>query len=91
MKPDLSTITDEELGRELARRAELFAKQQRNIPTPLPSNDFLPLKTMIIEGTARSLKDGYENDDFAHYVYEAALEAVYGKEYWNWRNKQKWG
>jgi len=33
--------------------------------------------------------DYHEDNDYAHYIFEAALETVYGKNVWNWINKRQ--
>lgn len=63
----------------------------RTTPIPLASPDWQPLIETITSGLARSIKDGYEDEDFQYYVYEAAMTAVYGDNYFTWRNKQRWG
>lgn len=30
--------------------------------------------------------DYYEDNDYDHYIYEAALEALYGEDVWLWIN-----
>ena len=59
-------------------------------PTPLPNPDFSDLIKCIEFGTKRSIEDGYQDEDFPNYVYEAAMQAVYGKDYFTWRNSRKW-
>lgn len=83
---DIYNATDAELQAELERR-----KPFPPLIQPLPSPDFSGLQQMITDETVRSTeKDYYERDDFKHYVYEAAMEAVYGKAYWIWRRQQRW-
>jgi hypothetical protein len=43
---------------------------------------------MVERNTAEVEEKGYEDDDFQHYVYEAAMEAVYGQGYWAWFNER---
>jgi len=83
---ELKKVSDEELEAELERR-----KKVKNAPpVPLDQPNFEPLRKMIIEGTRESIENESEDDDFSHYVYEAAMDAVYGKNFWVWRNKQDW-
>ncbi len=44
----------------------------------------------VVHGVIESANEQYEDDDLQHYIYEAALTAVYGKAYWEWRRTQKW-
>ena len=88
LRSDVSVkdASDEELERELARRKEKAAVP----PQPLASPDFSKLRAVIIESVAEHVRVEMEDKDFKHYVYEAALTAVYGEAYWPWRNAQKW-
>lgn len=73
--------------------AEIERRKKRALPVPqtLPVPNWDPLIKMIEESLAESIKQGYENDDFQHYVYEMAMKAVYGDGYFPWRNAQRWG
>lgn len=82
----LKDFSEEELQAELEARE----KKRKLIISPLLDPNFDALVAMIKEGVARSAADEYESDDFQHYVYEAAMEAVYGPGYWKWRNAQNW-
>jgi hypothetical protein len=33
-------------------------------------------------------KDKYDDEDNKHYIYEAAMEAVFGPTIWEWKKKQ---
>ena len=83
----LSDFTEKELLAELKRRSD---RQSAGDLNELEEHDFSQLVKTIRDGTCQSIKAGYEDDDFKHYVYEAAMEAVYGKQYWPWRNAQGW-
>jgi hypothetical protein len=80
---DLSRLSDEELNSELERR-------KLTAPRPLPVPDFTDLVKTVTDGVARSMAEGFEDDDFSQYVYESAMKAVYGPGYFLWRNRQKW-
>jgi len=41
-------------------------------------------------GVKEAVERGYWDDDLKHYIYEAAMEAVYGKDFWQWRRSQEW-
>lgn len=79
---DLSKFTAEELKAELKNR-EKKAKFAR--PVMLDNPDYTSLRTCIAAGIEKMIEDEFEDEDFSHFVYEAAIEAVYGKEYWTWR------
>lgn len=89
----LEEISTEAIEAELARRRALGGKP----PVPIAQPDFEPLRKMIVEGVEEACRDGewpevrgMRDDDFKHYVYDAAVEAVYGTAFWAWRNKQVW-
>jgi hypothetical protein len=80
----LKDASIDELEEELERR-------KHNLPpTPIAQPNFGPLQKMIIESINESIRDKSEDEDFEHYVHEAAIEAVYGKGFWDWYNKQSW-
>lgn len=56
-------------------------------PKPLAKPDFTELTRLIQEGVERSADEQYADADFDHEVYEAAIEAVYGPDFWNWWNQ----
>ncbi len=86
---EMRLFSTETLREELAAREKVLVSKKP--PDEVAYKNFHQLVLTIREGTAQSLKDGYEREDFKHYVYEAAMEAVYGKEYWDWHKKQNWG
>jgi len=82
----LRSVSTADLQTELESR-----KRQASMSPPVkPNPDFGPLIKTVTDGVAESIKTGYEDDDFKHYVYEAAMTAIYGKEYWDWRRLQNW-
>lgn len=83
----LKNLSDSELEAELARRAEAKKKAER--PQPLPNIDWSPLQKLMTEEIRKmdEVKDYYHDDDFDHWVFETALECVFGKDIWKWWNK----
>ena len=83
MKPDLSRLSSEELKAELERR-----EKGKSAPAPLPHvlNNYTALRDMIIEGVNTAIQEDRKPKDFRHYVWETAMEAVYGREFWTWWN-----
>ena len=79
---DLSSLSDDDLHAEIGRRAA----RPTQPPPPLSDPDFKPLVKMIVKGVTQAVRDKLWPKDFPAYVYEAALEAVYGPEFWTWRN-----
>lgn len=81
---DIAKYTLEQLEAEVAARKG----KPPAPPEPRQYPDFTALIQTMKDGMAQTIKDGYENDDFQHYVYEAAIEGLYGPQYWDWRRKQ---
>lgn len=81
---DFKDATDEQLAAEVSRRGI-------KIPLAPPEEhskiDFSVLLKTVRSGVLQTVQDGYESDGLHHYIYEAAIEAVYGPGYWNWKNK----
>lgn len=78
----LKNASIEELERELAVRK----RRATEAPVPLRTPNYGPLYDYIVAGISEAIESGREDGDFEHYVYEAALEAIYGKDFfkkWN--------
>jgi Holliday junction resolvase RusA-like endonuclease len=85
-RKNIVDFSDEDLIHELERR-----KKARNAPpTPVPNPDFSNLVKTIVDCLEESIRDQYEVKDFEQYVYEEAMKAVYGPDFFEWRNKQSW-
>lgn len=78
--------TDEDLAAELERRKKAIDAH----PPMIGNFNWNPLLDMLDYNAKQSIKQGFEDEDFPHYVYEEVLKAVYGKDYFGWKNKQKW-
>jgi hypothetical protein len=59
-------------------------------PKPVESPDFSCLIKCCVEGNARAISEGYQDEDLRQYVYEEAMTAIFGPDYFVWRNQQKW-
>lgn len=81
----LKNFSSEELEAELAKR-----KKDKQRPKPLESPNFKNLIELVEKSIPEYLENGHVDDDFDHYVFEAAMEAIYGKNIWKWWNKQDW-
>lgn len=56
-------------------------------PRKLEKPDFSKLIEHLEGGIESAIQnDGYPGKDFAHYTFEAAMEAVYGPNVWDWWN-----
>lgn len=85
MKPDLSTLSIEELQEELKKREQVNTR-----PKELPNKDFSQVINTVREYVEDMIEQEWDNDDWRQYIFEAAVEAVYGQEFWGWKNKLKW-
>jgi hypothetical protein len=81
---DLQTYTTEELEEELERRK----KQKEEIPEPLASVDYSNIYNMCTMYIYDLHQYGEESKDFEHYLFECALETIYGKDIWFWINEK---
>jgi hypothetical protein len=72
----------EELTAELKRREKLLAIN----PIPMDEIDWQPVVKMVTNTVGYMTNEGYAPKDFEHYIFEAAMEAVYGKDVWDWYN-----
>lgn len=84
---DIRSASDEQLLAEIERR-----KIAKTMPSPIPLEkpDFKKLIDTVTFGINEAIKNKYEDDDLRGYIYEAAIEAVYGPDYWKWRRAQIW-
>lgn len=86
----LEKLSDETLAaRSQEIQEELRRRKERPIsmPTPLAKPDFTALLNTIEYGVQQTAQTRMEDEDFSHFVYESAMEAVYGKAYWEWKKK----
>lgn len=59
------------------------------VPQPVPNPDLKNLLDTMNSVLEVAEERGYMDDDAPNYVWEAAMEAFYGKEIWNWINSKK--
>lgn len=82
---DLQKISDEDLQHEIERRAaEKIANAK---PQKLTNIQWAPLLKLAQEGIDGVASDGYPGKDFDHYIFEQAMECIYGRKVWDWWNK----
>lgn len=80
----LENISDKELEDEINRR-----KKANDIPPPVIENpDFSRVSKSVIDYITALANDEYDDEDFKQWIYEAALEAMYGGQIWSWKNKR---
>lgn len=85
----LGYISDDDLRAEVERRAKKEELVGRTtIPTTVPNMDFSDLVATVTEGVGKMVAEQHEDENFKHYVYEAAINAIYGDRFWAWRRGQ---
>ena len=80
---DLSQLTTQQLKDELEKRETNRPPETKTIV------DMRNLRRIVTDyiGYVAS-PEFHENNEWDHYIYEAAVEAFYGKEVWGWINNQ---
>lgn len=76
----------EALEEELAQREKDREEKQRQ-PIDRSKVDWTDVYETVVYGVTKLIDEGCEPKDHEHYIYEAAMEAVYGKDVWSWYNK----
>lgn len=85
--PILDVYTDADLKAELERRAELKGAGAR--PAIRPAAFLSPaIQSMLEENMEQVAADGHEAKDVKHYLWEMAMEELYGPKVWDWYNKR---
>jgi len=80
----LVDFATEQLEEELNRRKA--EEERKNMPQPLENPDWDYVVTLCKGHIFSLFSRGYDHDDTKEYIYEAAMEAVYGKAVWPWIN-----
>ena len=83
---DISEFTDRELQEELEHRKRIAIAP----PQPIDNPNFEPLRQLIIDTIKDAIRIDILDQGFKKYVYEFALEAVYGPKFLTWFYQQKW-
>lgn len=81
----LDQFTKAELMEELMKRDRI--EKEAGVPKPVENMDFSGVIN-ICKGHISDIKNHEEDDDSKHYIYEAAMEAVFGSSVFDWINKQ---
>jgi len=81
--PALAGFTNEELRDELARREQA----NKTIPRPVANPDFKGLIEMCCSHVDDLANDNVHSDS-KEYIYETAMETVFGVGVFDWINKQ---
>lgn len=86
LKTDLTDVSEADMLAELDDRK----RKREQPPRPLPNPDFYDLKTFIVSSVNKAAETREWPENLNHYIYEAAMVAIYGKDYWLWHNRQNW-
>ena len=78
---NLRDATDADLVAEIERRKKAT---ETKLPEKRSEPNWSGLLLTIDSGIAHMIECGYEDEDFARYVYEAAMGAVF-VDYWAWK------
>ena len=83
----LESFDDEQLEAELTRRKT--ERERAEIPKPVPDPDWSEVIFLCTSYISTLAEAGWEQKDSKMYIFEAAMEAVYGgSEIWHWINKK---
>ena len=84
----LESFDDEQLEAELTRRKR--EKELAEIPAPIKGpHDWSEVIMLCTSYVAAIAEAKWEQSDSKQYIFEAAMEAVYGgEEVWKWINKK---
>lgn len=76
---NLKDLTDEQLEREIERR-----KRAKSIPIPKPLSkpNWFPVFQLCLDYINQLDKQDWVDSDMKQYIWEAAMESVYGKDIW---------
>jgi hypothetical protein len=79
----LTDATIEDLEAELERRKKAAA----TVPPKLPTRDWSGLEALIDDHIAERMKGERGIKDLGQYCKQEAIEAIFGKDIWNWWNE----
>lgn len=67
---------------------DTFKELKPEVPEPLENPDYTNLRDTC-KGYLNELHEkGYANEDYSHYIFEEAMNAIYGKDVWKFINKK---
>lgn len=82
----LSMFTDLDLLEELERRRQ----EKKPKPEPLQTHSWATVEGLCEQYVNDLDEKGWVDDDLKHYIFEAAITAVFGHTVWEWiREKQQ--
>lgn len=80
----LSKYPDDALRAELERREQL---KSLATPVQLESPDLTALRKLCQYHIDAIASGSYVDEDFSHYVYEEAMQTIFGKDVFAWINQ----
>lgn len=83
---DINSFSKEELEEALARKVEEEEKQNRPVLIDLP--DLTKLKEACEYHILEIIDGKHVDSDADHYIYEAAMQTLYGKNIFSWINEK---
>lgn len=83
---DLQKLSDDELQAELSRRKDVQRRSGK--PHMLQNPNYKILRSTCQEHIDQLYDKQWVNDDMSHYIFEAAMMALFGADVWDWINKQ---
>ena len=87
MMNELENISTKQLEIELEQRRK--REKEGTKPKQVENPNWMPLREICQEYINCLDSEEYCDDDFSHYIYETALRALFGKNVFDWVNKQK--
>lgn len=81
----LDKYSNEELNAEIERRKQI----KRKAPEPLENLVWQPLLNVCRDYLHELETLGFADDDYPHYIFEAAITAIYGADIWTYINSVK--
>lgn len=83
----IDDISTEDLQAELDRRQKV--KQELLKPKQLLLPDIEPLQRTCQDYIDAIVKDGYVHASLEHYIFECAMETVFGEDVWQFINSKQ--
>ena len=78
----------EEIKKQIEKlEKELEESKKQEIPKPIPVRDFNPLIKMCESHLKDIAEKGYAEEDDKQYIFECVMKTIYGKDIFNWYNK----
>lgn len=87
LENDLRFFSNSDLEYEIARREREAQLIKDSVPNMLIPMDFVPVINTCQECIEHIAKHRRDLKDSEHWVYESAMEAVYGHDIWKYINE----